>query len=65
MMKKPVVDLACCHLCAVCVEVCPEVFQISDAGFLEVADLKEYPEAGVQEAIRYCPDQCISYEEEG
>lgn len=63
MIKKPVVDLGCCHLCGACVEVCPQVFKINDVGYIEVAELDEYP-TEVQDAVRYCPEQCIGYEEE-
>ncbi len=62
-MKVPVVDLSECILCGVCQEVCPEVFRINDAGFVEIADLSQYPEAQVDEAVRYCPTHCISWEE--
>lgn len=63
-MKNPVIDLGCCNLCGVCTEVCPRVFKLSDAGFIEVAELSEYPDAEVEEAVKYCPEQCIRYEEE-
>lgn len=62
-MKHPVVDLSTCILCEVCVEVCPEVFNINDAGWVEVADLESYPEADVDEAIKNCPKDCIEWEE--
>ena len=62
-MKHPVVDLSTCILCEVCVEVCPEVFKINDAGWVEVADLGSYPEADVDEAIKNCPKDCIEWEE--
>jgi ferredoxin len=46
-MKIPVVDIGTCTLCMGCVEVCPEVFQQNDAGFIEVVELDVYPrEAG-------------------
>jgi len=62
-MKHPVVDLSACILCEVCVEVCPEVFRINDAGWVEVVDLETYPEADVNEAIKNCPKDCIEWEE--
>jgi ferredoxin len=54
-MKIPVVDIGTCTLCMGCVEVCPEVFQQNDAGYIHVIELDVYPEAGVNEAIKYCP----------
>ena len=61
-MKVPVVDLSECIRCGVCEEVCPEVFQMNDAGYIEVADRSSYPEDKVDEAIKNCPTSCISWE---
>jgi ferredoxin len=46
-----------------CVEVCPQVFGLNDAGFIQVADLEDYPVDCVQEAIKYCPEDVIEWEE--
>jgi ferredoxin len=62
-MKIPVVELSECILCGVCREVCPAVFSLNDAGFIQVADLKEYPENEVAEAIKNCPTDCIYWED--
>lgn len=62
-MRYPVVDLSECVDCDGCVEVCPEVFGRSDAGYIQVADLKSYPESCVDEAIMMCPADCIAWEE--
>ena len=65
MAKKiPVVELSDCKLCEVCVEACPSVFRINDAGYVEVADLSEYPEQEVKEAIKNCPVDCIYWAEQ-
>lgn len=61
-MRKPVVDLSDCILCGVCEAVCPEVFTMTDAGYVSVADMDTYPEAQVNEAIMYCPGDCIDWE---
>lgn len=61
-MKRPALDLACCTRCDGCIEVCPEVFVLTDAGYVHVRDLPTYPEAEVDEAIKYCPDDCIQWE---
>lgn len=62
-MKRPVVELSDCTRCGVCVEVCPEVFIMNEAGYIAVADLECYPEREVDEAIKNCPENCIFWEE--
>ena len=62
-LKKPVVDIGQCTLCEGCFEMAPTVFMLSDAGYVEVADLEVYPEDEVNDAIKYCPEDCISWEE--
>ncbi|MFO8084150.1 MAG: ferredoxin [Desulfobacterales bacterium] len=62
-MKIPVVELGECTKCGVCVEVCPDVFSMSDAGFIVVADLESYSEKDVDDAIKNCPENCIYWEE--
>jgi ferredoxin len=62
-MKIPLVELSDCILCGVCVEVCPTVFKLKDAGYVEVVDLLSYPEDEVNEAIKHCPTDCISWDE--
>jgi len=52
-------------MCGVCVEVCPTVFRLNDAGFIEVLDLTIYPEAEVEEAIKNCPKDCIEWMNDG
>jgi len=37
-MNRPVVELGDCTLCEGCVALCPQVFRINDAGFVEVVD---------------------------
>ena len=62
-MKTPVVDIGECTLCMGCVELCPEVFHLNETtGYIEVADLEEYPREAVNEAIKYCPQHCIAWE---
>lgn len=63
-MKRPVVDLSDCIRCGVCVDVCPEVFELTDTGFIQVLERSSYPEPCVEEAIRNCPDDCISWQED-
>ena len=63
-MKRPSVELSDCVRCEICIAVCPEVFSMNEAGFVEVADLPGYPEAEVEDAIRNCPADCIRWETE-
>lgn len=53
-----------CTLCMGCVEVCPDVFSQNDAGYIAVADLTVYPESSVNEAIKYCPEDAIAWEDD-
>jgi ferredoxin len=64
-MKRPAVDIGACTVCMGCVELCPDVFRLNDdTGYIEVVDLPEYPRPCVDEAIKYCPQDCIVWEEE-
>lgn len=63
MQRAPVIDLSACTDCESCLEVCPEIFKRNQAtGLIEVADLPDYSEEKVQEAIALCPAECISWE---
>ena len=62
-MRIPVVELSECIRCGVCQDVCPEVFRITDAGYVEVIHHVRYPEQKVDDAIKHCPTRCISWEE--
>ena len=43
--------------------MCPDVFFLNESGFIQVADRAVYPEDEVDEAIKYCPEDCISWDE--
>ena len=64
MARRPVVDMADCSRCEGCIAVCPSVFFMNDAGFIEAAELEAYPEKEVDEAIKNCPEDCICWDEE-
>ena len=63
MTKFPSIDLSKCDDCGACIELCPEVFKQNEAGYIEVADLDNYPEDCIEEAISYCRSHCIFWEE--
>ena len=62
-MRIPIVDIGTCTLCMGCVEVCPEVFFQNDSEYIQVIEMDVYPEEAVNEAIKYCPENSISWEE--
>lgn len=61
-MKSLFVELENCILCEICVDLAPHAFKINDAGFIEILDLDNYQDKDIQEAIKNCPKDCISYE---
>mgnify|MGYP003961784661 CR=1 FL=1 len=56
-MGIPVVELSCCILCEICVELAPHAFVINDAGFVEVLALDDYSDEDIHEAIKNCPKE--------
>ncbi|NOY70118.1 MAG: ferredoxin [Deltaproteobacteria bacterium] len=63
MTRPPVVDLSLCICCGVCTECCPAVFVLNPAGYIEVADLPDYLDPDIEEAVRDCPVDCIAFDE--
>ena len=63
---KVVVDYDVCESNAVCMAVAPEIFEVRDDDFLYVLDENpgEEHRAKVEEAVRRCPKQAISIEED-
>jgi ferredoxin len=63
---KVVVDFDTCQSNAICMGICPEVFEVREDGFLYVLD--EHPpeslRAKVEEAAQLCPTQSITIEED-
>jgi len=62
-MRSPDVDLGECSMCGICVDLCPTVFEINDAGYIEVIHSDDYPEGEIDEAIKNCRENCISWKE--
>jgi len=61
--RRPTVDLGACTKCGGCIEVAPQVFRYNEAvGYIEVIDAEYYDEDCVDEAIRDCPTDCISWD---
>ena len=63
---RVIVDLQRCEANALCMGVAPEVFELTDDDVLIVLD--EHPDESlrdaVQTAVRQCPRQAISIEED-
>jgi ferredoxin len=57
---QPIIDISNCVVCEICAEVCPDVFKLNTSGFIEVLELEHYPKECVMEAVKYCPEDCIS-----
>ncbi|MDJ0784807.1 MAG: ferredoxin [Desulfosarcinaceae bacterium] len=62
-MRVPYVDIGLCTMCMGCVELAPDVFHANDMGQIAVLPMDRYPEAAVDEAIKYCPEDAIMWEE--
>ena len=64
MMRIPCIDMGRCSECEGCLSVCPAVFHFNAAtDMIEVIDMAIYPEECVDEAIKNCPADCITWEE--
>jgi len=65
-MKKLIIDLSECVLCDICVEVCPDVFIKNDAGYIEIieSNVTLFFEDDINEAIKNCRGDCLSWDEE-
>ena len=63
--KVPTVDLTTCSRCGGCIAVAPAIFRFSESGgYVEVCDLDWYDEEVVDEAIKFCPEKSIRWEDE-
>ena len=59
----PVINLGECRNCEVCIATSPKIFRRNIYGdYVEVVDLLKYPQYLVNEAIKNCPLDCISWE---
>ena len=63
---KVVVDYDLCESNAICMGIEPTVFEVRDDDFLYIID--EHPDeskrANVEEAVRRCPKQALSIDED-
>ncbi len=64
MKKTPSIDMGLCTGCDSCLTTCPAVFYRNpETGWIEVRDIPQYPDEGVEEAMIMCPADCITWEE--
>ena len=63
-MKKPVIDMAECILCEICTALAPHAFRLSDLGYIEVLPLEDYGDDDIHEAMKNCPKDCISWDDD-
>ncbi len=62
MSKVPVIDVDLCTGCELCVETCPDVFEMDD-DLATVANPEGASEDEIQEAIDSCPVEAITWED--
>lgn len=63
--RSPVVDTGSCSRCGCCVELAPRIFRMrDDTGLVEVIDAAAYDADAVAEAMKYCPEDCIYWEDD-
>jgi len=63
MSMKAVVDQDSCTGCGICVDACPEVFEIDgDLATVKVDVVPEESEGDVEQAVEDCPVEAISVE---
>ncbi|GAB6057961.1 ferredoxin [Desulfonatronum parangueonense] len=64
MARQVYVDWDECIGCESCVEICPEVFKMTEDGSKAEVILPEGgPEDQIEEAMDTCPVQCIHWQE--
>lgn len=63
MARRPYVDPDMCTGCELCVDTCPDVFEMNDEGLAVVYDPRGADEEDIQEAIDSCPVEAISWKD--
>lgn len=57
---KAVVDKSLCTGCGLCVDMCPEIFQLSADGLADVSKEGECASCDLEEVASSCPANAIS-----
>ncbi len=64
MAKIPVIEKNECNDCEGCIDSFPNIFHYNDTlGFIEVVEQDKYNAEDVDEAIKNCPTNAISWED--
>ncbi len=53
------VNFACCHGCGACAETAPDIFEMDPDTDLPIILREEAPEEVLEQAMAYCPNDCI------
>lgn len=61
-MPKITIDENTCMGCGLCVNSCPDVFELSDEGIAKVKS-NEWGSCDIHEIASQCPVNCISVED--
>lgn len=59
MSRNIWIDRKACTGCNVCVEMCPEVFELDEDAIAVVCNPLGDTEESIREAIDACPESCI------
>ncbi len=63
-MKKIMVDVDICTGCGLCVDICPEVFEMKDdVSIVKTTEVSEEVAVKAKEAQESCPAEAIIIEE--
>ncbi len=57
------IDHQACSECGTCLELCPQVFCSDDDGTVHVLQPDRVPQAALEQAVAWCPEQCILVEQ--
>ena len=64
MPKTVHIDRPACTGCYICVEVCPDVFDLDEDAVAIVTNQRGDDRESIQEAIDACPESCIHWRQQ-
>ncbi len=63
MVRAITIDQLACSECGTCVELCPEAFGLDEHGGIVVLQPDSLSREELNQAVAWCPEQCIQIEE--
>jgi ferredoxin len=64
-LRRLLVDVGACSRCCGCVELAPQLFRLRpDTGLIEVIDTATIDEELVAEVMKFCPEDCIHWDDD-